>query len=240
MILVLILTKQLMETPDNGVKYDWPGWPIGENPHGEDFDLPGRKRMVLGSIMLLPLLRKYKREMGRVILEVGPFFNPLVTPKEFPHATIFYWENDHHVFRYLKNRYPEKTCPIFCDLNKIEGNSLLQLKLDTQQCCKRENLKKIAFDSVVISHVFNYIDYKMFLLVVKEFLKKDGLIFINNVVNYGLPAFFSERRPTSIGNTIRAVKETGYTILHKKICESSDAMHQKNKRLLIVARSTDK
>ncbi|MBI2426530.1 MAG: hypothetical protein HYV34_01660 [Candidatus Kerfeldbacteria bacterium] len=221
-------------------KYDWPGWPLESNPHGEDFDIAARKRMVLGSIMLLPYLRRYKKEMGKVILEVGPFFNPLVTPLEFPEVIIFYWENDHHVLRYLKNRYQEQVYPIFCDLNKIEGDSLMRLKLETQRYCQREHLKKIAFDSVVISHVFNYIDYKLFLLVMKEFLKKDGLLFINNVVDYGLPAFFSERRPTAVSETLKAVKGSGYKILHKKMFDSSDSKHQKNRRLVVVARSNER
>lgn len=221
-------------------KFDWPGWPIENNPHEEDFDLEARKRMLFGSIMLLPFLRRYHKEIGTVILEVGPFFNPLVTPEEFPNAKIFYWENDHHVLKYLKNTYHEKVYPIFCDLNKIEGNSLLKLKLETQRYFKRHNLKKIAFDAVVISHVFNYIDYKLFLMVLKEFLKRDGLIFVNNVIDYGLPVFFSERRPTSISETIKAVKETGYHILQKRIVETSDTKHQKNKRLVLVARSNEK
>lgn len=178
--------------------------------------------------------------MGGIILEVGPFFKPLVTPKDFPKAKIFYWENDHHVLKYIKNIYPKKNVyPIFCDLNRIEGNSLLKLKMETQRQFAELGLKKVSFDSVVISHLLNYIDYKLFLIVLKELVRKNGLIFVNNVVNYGLPAFFSEKRPKSIPETIRAVKETGYNILEKKIFESPDKKCQKNKRLILVAESNE-
>lgn len=219
-------------------KLNWPGWPLENNPYGDDFDLEARKRMVKGSKMLLPLIKKYKENLGNVILEIGPFFNPLITPKDFSKTKIFYWENDYNVIRYLKNIYQKKEIyPIFSDLNKIEGNSFLKLKLETQKNFKSFKTNKISFDSVIISHVFNYIDYRLFLMTLKEFIKKDGLIFINNVIDYGLPTFFSEKRPKSIQETIKILKETGYTTIEKQIIDSSNKKHQKNKRLIIVAKS---
>ena len=197
--------------------------------------------MLAGSQLLKPFLRKYKKDMGNMILEVGPFFRPLITLKDFPKAKIFFWENDYHVLKHFNNVYFGKNVyPVFCDLNKIEGNSLLKLKLDTKKEFTKIGLKKISFDSVVISHVFNYVDYRLFLIVLKKFIKKDGLIFINNVVDYGLPAFFSERRPKSIPETIKIVRETGYNIIEKKIFESIDKKHQKNKRLILIAKSSEK
>ena len=219
-------------------KLNWPGWPLENNPYGDDFDLEARKRMVKGSKMLLPLIKKYKENLGNVILEIGPFFNPLITPKDFSKKKIFYWENDYNVIRYLKNIYQKKEIyPIFSDLNKIEGNSFLKLKLESQKNFKSFKTNKISFDSVIISHVFNYIDYRLFLMTLKEFIKKDGLIFINNVIDYGLPTFFSEKRPKSIQETIKILKETGYTTIEKQIIDSSNKKHQKNKRLIIVAKS---
>ncbi len=218
--------------------YNWPGWPLEENPHGGDFDIEARKRMITGSQMLSPFLKKYRKNMGNIILEVGPFFNPLVTPEEFPNSQIFYWENDYHVLKYHNNKYKKDSVyPIFCDLNQIEGNSFLKLKLETQKAFKKLHLKKISFDSVVVSHVLNYIDYKLFLMVLKEFIKKDGLIFINNVVDYGLPAFFSDRRPKSIPEILKTIREIGYKIIEKETFDSPDKKHQKNKRLILVAKN---
>jgi hypothetical protein len=39
---------------------DWPGWPLDNNPYGDEFDLSARKRMLAGSQMLFPFLKKYK------------------------------------------------------------------------------------------------------------------------------------------------------------------------------------
>jgi hypothetical protein len=178
--------------------------------------------------------------MGNVILEIGPFFIPLLSPKEFPDTKIFFLENDYHVLRHIKNTFlKEEVYPIFCDLNKIDGNYLLKFKLELKKHFIKLNLKKTSFDSVIISQVFNYIDYKLFLMVLKEFIKKDALVFINNVVDYGLPKFFSEKRPKSILETIRIVKETGYDILEKKILESPNKKHQKNKRLILVVKNNE-
>lgn len=221
-------------------KLDWPGWPSKNNPFGGEFDLVARKRMISGSRQLLPLLRKYKREMGKIVLEVGPFFNPLVTPREFPRAKIFYWENDRHVLAHLKKIYNEKVFPIYCNLNAIEGTSLLKLKMETKKYFKKLGIDKISFDSVVASHVFNYIDYKLFLLILREFISPRGLIFINNVVDYGLPLFFSERRPKSIQETVRTIKDSGYSIVEKKILDSRNLKYQRNKRLLVAARRNEK
>jgi hypothetical protein len=218
---------------------NWPGWPLENNPFGEEFDLAARKRMLAGSNVLYPFFNRYKKDMGNYILEVGPFFSPLVTPKEFPKAKIFYWENDYHVLGYLNKIFGKKVQTIFCDLNKIEGNSLLKLKLETKKCFKEAHSSKISFDSVIISHVLNYVDYRLFLMVLKDFIKTDGLIFINNVTNYGLPVFFSDKRPRGIPETIRVVKETGYNVLEKKIFESPNKRYQKNKRLVLVARNND-
>ena len=223
---------------DNSKIFNWPGWPLDNNPFGEDFDLPARKRMLAGSQILFPFIKKQRKDIGNIILEIGPFFKPLITPKEFPKAKIFFWENDYHVLKYLKSIYSKKNVyPIFCDLDKMEKNSPLKPNLKTKKQFQKIGLKTISFDSVIVSHVFNYVDYKLFLTALKKFIKKDGLIFINNVVDYGLPAFFSERRPKSISETIKTVKKTGYDIIEKKIFESPDKKHPKNKRLILVAKS---
>jgi len=218
--------------------YDWPGWPLESNPFGEEFDLEARKRMVNGSQLLKPFIKKYESRLGKVVLEVGPFFNPLIIARELKNKTVFYWENDRHVLKWLGNNFNgHNSFPIYCDLNKIEGNSILKLKMETEKYFKKQKLNKVEFDSIISSHVFNYIDYKLFLMIIKDFLKKQGLLFINNVVDYGLSMFFSDKRPVSISATLKTLEETGYKILEKKIFESPDKKHQKNKRLIVVAQN---
>ncbi|MFH0905533.1 MAG: hypothetical protein V1826_02325 [bacterium] len=222
--------------PKTTSDYDWPGWPLNDNPYGSDFDLPARKRMIAGSRQLWPLIQKYKNRLGTNLLEVGPFFNPLITPKEFPKGRIFYWENDRHVLKWLPRQYPG-TAPIYCDLNKVEGISALRLKMETLKRFLKFKTKSIRFDAVVASHVLNYIDYRLFLLTLKGFIKPGGLLFINNVVNYGLPPFFSDKRPHSIVETLQTIRDAGYSILESRTIKSVHP-RQKNKRLLVVAQAT--
>ncbi|MFA6908501.1 MAG: hypothetical protein WC289_01310 [Patescibacteria group bacterium] len=218
-------------------QYNWPGWPLKQNPYGKQFDLQARKRMVEGSMKLLPALKKFRQSLGSVVLEVGPFFNPLITPERYPRKTIFYWENDYHVLNWLQHRRTRNVHAVFCDLNTIKGQSLLTLKNETQHHFKKSGSKKRRFDSVVVSHVLNYIDYKLFLIVLKEFLKHNGLLFLNNVQDYGLPAFFSEHRPHGIPETTTILRQTGYEILYQRIIPSSKKSIQKHPRLIIVAKN---
>jgi len=221
--------------------FDWPGWSLEANPFGENFDLAARKRMIKGSRILLPLIKKHSKKIGNPVLEVGPFFRPLVTPKLFPEKKIFYWENDRYVIEYLKKKYKEKHIfPIYCDLNKLEGASLLKLKVQTLIEMKMKGIKSEKFDSVVVSHVFNYIDYKLFLFIIKDFMKPKGLIFLNNVVDYGLPHYFSDKRPKSIPEILKSLKEAGFEIIEKRILDSPFPKHQKNKRLVLVAELKNK
>src|SRR3989344_5704089 len=193
-------------------------------------------------VKLFPnLLNSNKNFYGKTILEVGPFFNPLVTPRKFFNKNIFYWEYDKYAIDWLlKKNKGKKVFPIYCDdLNNLKEDSFLKLKIKTKKYFNKYGLKKVEFDYVIISQVFNYIDYKTFLINLKNFLKKDGLIFINNVVNYGYGAheFFSEKRPKSIPETLRTIKETEYEIIEKKVYESKNKKHQKNKRLIVVAKN---
>jgi len=49
----------------NNLKYNWPGWLLNKNPYGDEFDLEARKRMVEGSKLLLPFIRKYNKKIGK-------------------------------------------------------------------------------------------------------------------------------------------------------------------------------
>ncbi len=216
--------------------FDWPGWPLDNNPYGEQFDADARQRMFDGSNALVPFFKNYSSSMGSNILEVGPFFSPLITSEQYPEANIFYWENDHHVLKYLSKKYEyQSVYPIYCDFNRVQGDYILELRKETQRCFVDSNIKRPVFDSIIVSHVLNYSDYKLLFFLLKDFLRDGGLVFINNVVDYGLPEFFSEKRPESIEGTLDALDGFGYHILEQEILESPDAYHQKNKRLVLVA-----
>ena len=56
--------------------------------------------------------------LGNFILEVGPFFNPLISTKNFPEKKLCYWENDLYVLQWLLKINDERQVkPIYCDLN---------------------------------------------------------------------------------------------------------------------------
>lgn len=217
-------------------QFDWPGWRLNDNPFGEEFDFSARRRMVGGSLKLFPFLKKYEMSLGTYVLEIGPFFNPLVTPDLFKGKIIVYWENDKYVLKWLRDNEKKGVYPFYCDLNRIDGPSFLNLKLGTEKILRKHGAE-LQFDSVVVSHVLNYIDYKLFFIVLKDFLKKGGLLFVNNVVDYGLPVFFSSRRPMSNTEVVATLRELGYEIVEKEVFDSPYSEHQKNKRLVIVARN---
>ncbi len=199
--------------------YDWQGWRIADNPYGKEFDLKARQRMIEGSRMLLPLIKKHWELLGDVLLEAGPFFNPLLTVKDFPGKKIVYWDNDPHVLSYLSEKNKgEDISIVFCDLNKMPT-------------FPRHHM----FDAAVASHILNYIEYASFLEEINKLLNRGGLLFINNSIEYGLSPFFSAHRPKSNGELLRTLQRAGFEILEQEEIESPDRAHQPHNRFLIVA-----
>lgn len=221
--------------------YEWQGWSIDRNEHGDDFDEAARERMVKGSECLLysPFLEKYCDAMGENILEVGPFFNPLIVPERFPGKKIFFWENDPNVLRWLCKHHGASCYPIFCDLDDFRGERVTKLYAATRGQFRRSvgwggpDLGP-QFSSVVASHLLNYIDYHSLLFILKTFLQRGALVFINNVVDYGLPRYFSEGRPRSSAETVGILKELGFVIL-EQVTEPVETSYG-HERLLVVAR----
>ena len=216
-------------------EYDWPGWKLKDNPFGKEFDLEARKRMVEQSRKLLPLLEKWKGHLGDLVLEAGPFFHPLVNQKTFPGKTIVYWDNDMYVLNYLAEEQPG-TVIQFCDLNKV-GESRSRLQQELGKKFRQIEMNPII-SSVVISHLFNYIDYSSFLREIREFLVEEGLVFINHSVNYGLPPFFSPQRPRSNLELLMALEHYEFKILEKKELPSPNTAYQPQSRLLVVAQKS--
>lgn len=203
-----------------GTELDWPGWLIKENPYGEEFDVSARRRMLEGSRKLEPLLTKYRDQFGTNLLEVGPFFIPLLTHAKYSDAKITYWDNDEFAATWLSNNGAHA---VLIDIERISHLPVGE-----------------SFDSVVVSQTLNYVSYKPFLCALRYHLRSGGLVFINNVVDYGLPTLFSEGRPKSIKETLGAMSECGYEVIEHVVLPSEDLESQKEPRLLLVARNTSK
>jgi hypothetical protein len=204
-------------------KYNWPGWDLKDNPFGKDFNLAARKRMVAGGKLLYLLIKKYKARLGNKVLEVGPFFDPLISTKLFKYKKIYYLDNDPFVLSYLKKKYKKAyLIPYNIDLIGKRGKNKLNV-----------NGK---FDSIIISQVFNYINCELLLKILKRLLKRGGYIFINNVANYGIPALFSEKRPKSLEETIKTIKAEKFKIVERRVIKSKNRNVKKDDRLLLVVK----
>jgi hypothetical protein len=180
----------------------WPGWPLHVNAHGDEFDLAARLRMVEGGRLTLPTLTRYASTLGASVLEIGPFFNPLLVPLAVDprsllerDACVTYWENDPHAAAWLRQTLGAKVVDL--DLHSPGG-----------------------YTSVVASQVLNYVDHRKFLRLAAKLLSKGGLLFINNVVDYGLPELFSPDRPRSDEELSRALVASGFACLEKEQLES--------------------
>ena len=193
-------------TPD---QVDWPGWRLTDNPFGQEFDFEARKRMLLGNIQLQPYLEEIKTSDLKNVLEIGPFFNPLVTPERFPGYQILYWENDPYVIKYLEEKYGESVDIFSCDLSIFNENNIIDLWSDLSEVLKVEHPQ---FGHVIMSHILNYVDYKAVFIQLKHFLPKGAMIYINHVVDYGLPRFFNQKRPKSHKELIETLEKLGFSI----------------------------
>ena len=201
-------------------KYDWPGWALDQNTHGKEFDLDARMRMVQGSRLLLPLLEKYQTRMGGAVLEAGPFFEPLVIPNSG--RTVIYVDNDPHVVEYLMTKYPDAES-IYGDFNQ-----------DEERLSKEIAKGNINLDAVVASQLLNYVDYRHFFDFVKRVLGSEGLLFVNHSTDYGLPAYFSAKRPKSNEEVLKELRKKGFIILEQEEIQSTNREVQPNSRLLVV------
>jgi hypothetical protein len=189
--------------------------------------------MVQGGRVLLSFIERRAEQLGPRILEVGPFFHPLVTLERFPGMQIVYWENDRHVLRWLRQTMKPSQA-VYCNLRRIQSNSSSSPGRTPRG--GGQGRRRLLFDTIIASQVFNYMDYARFVRVLHGFLKEGGLLFVNNVVGYGLPSYFSPRRPRSAMETVRTLKDAGYEILEKHILDSPYPRYQRNKRLICIAR----
>lgn len=196
-------------------QYDWVGWSLENNPYDKDFDAEARERMIQGSQLLLPLIKKY--DLGNKLLEVGPFFIPLLTPASFPNNHITFMDNDPYVIKYLIDNYPQTT-------------------VISQDCNTLPEKFKQQYTTIVVSHVFNYINYQEFLNHIPSMLSDNGYFFLNNSPHYGLPNFFHPSRPENNDQTLKSIQAVGLKIIEYQLIPSLNKQYQPEERLLVVAK----
>jgi len=210
---------------------DWPGWELSENKFGDEFDRAARIRMIVGSRQLLPFLFKHISALTGSILEIGPFFNPLLTCSELNHklppdVNLTFLENDPHALQYLTDK-GRKVLDI--DLNGKDVK--LKFKEEFRRC-NFESAHK--FNAIVLSQVLNYVDVYAIFALLKPFLATKGLLFINNVIDYGIPQLFSRNRPSSNDQIVQNVVTNGY-VIYEEQCLAKIFEKEPDLRLIIVA-----
>ena len=202
---------------------------------------PGQMRaMAILSKPLQLLLRKYKNYLGETILEIGPFFHPLITPAKYHGKKIYYLDKEKHILDQFSKRGVPSDHLILHDLNKLGRIDYISLKNKIRKALSSSNSGAEKFDSIIISQVFNYIDYKKFLMRIRSFMTKGGLMFLNNVTDIGITSFYSAKRPRSAKATIETFKEIGYEIVEKKISNPVPSGYKgkgmRARQLILVAR----
>lgn len=214
---------------------EFKGWSLDSHSFDGEFDKAARERMIKGGRLLLKYIDEYKLRLGNYIVEIGPFFNPLLNRSHLmPQQRLTYWENDLHALRWLKETHLcKQVFPVGCDINEIG-----KIEFQFSSCpifVESEELKVYTgrYDSIIMSQIFNYIDYRTFIQQIRKFINPGGLLFINNVTDYGIPAFFSQKRPESRKEIIQTLKENDFKIIEKDLLPPPRPGD--DKRLLLVA-----
>jgi hypothetical protein len=216
------------------IDVDWPGWPLENNPYGADFDESARIRMIAGGRSLIPYLVRYKDVLGKHLLEIGPFFNPLLVCEDLEkvlskETVVTFLENDPHALRWLSHRCKANIFDI--DIKDIAFRDLLMSNIQLM-ALRTPGFKK-RFDVILISQVLNYVDYCSLLEYLYPILHDSGLLFINNVIDYGIPLLFSEKRPGSNRELRDTVLGYGFRVVEEDII-SSTFPEQVNDRLIMI------
>lgn len=212
----------------NELLHNWPGWSLKENPFGNEFDQAARERMIQGSRLLLPFILKYKEKLNNQVCEIGPFFNPLLNhpdiKKEFSDITeITFIENDKYAINYLEEN-------INCKIWEIDLNNISLFDNNSNNINFH---KEKFFDLIIVSQVLNYVDYNNLLEHIFTILKFNGLVLINNSIDYGLPSLFSNFRPRKNEDLVNgAIKANFNVIEHAILPKANDFEH--TERLIMV------
>jgi len=215
----------------NSDTYEWDGWPLARSYDGH-FDRAARRRMVAGQAPLAARLAEHASRLRGELLEIGPFFTPLATPARFPDCRIIYWENDPYAVTWLRRTHGTygKADVVTLDLLDAEAPGFLTTTREHLASHDAELL-----DVAIISQVLNYVDYRALLRVVASAMRSGGLVAVNNVVNYGLPLFFADRRPQSVEETIATIEATGFDVVCCDVIPAQWDVQAGEPRLVILA-----
>jgi len=214
---------------------EWPGWPLSENKYGHEFDEPARLRMIAGGKVLIRYIKKHLPLMTGPVLEVGPFFNPLLLDEEvrgaFESEDQFYFlENDEFAVDWINNRTGSGKV-LDLDMNHSSFDKAFYEAVFTN-----EARVKPFFNSILISQVLNYVNYEKILSIFYPVLRSKGMLFINNVINFGIPQLFSDKRPRSNNEIVETALKIGYAIDTFELVPKQFEKEPEDRLILLLSR----
>jgi hypothetical protein len=163
--------------------------------------------MEAGARRLLPYIEAHG--LGRAVLELGPNRHPLVTPDMFD-GRIVYVELSDPCVQFLRDKFGDAVAVVKFNLHRAwdAGDNVLATHLAAAR--DRDQKAPVSFDSLIVSQVVNYVDFRMLLQACVTLLAVDGLLFFNNVMNHGGPSLFHPRRPQTMEEFLEGAAEIGF------------------------------
>lgn len=212
---------------------EWPGWPLSDNPFGDEFDAAARVRMIANGRRLAPYIVEHKARLGPSWLEIGPFFNPLSLLPELKllHGvgdSLIFLENDPYAVAWLREKHDATVLA-------LNMNDEAFFEAFESAVFERTGASFPTFDVLLISQVLNYVDFRKLLSQLSPCAKRGALVFINNAPDYGIPQLFSPRRPENNEAIVDAVSSAGFSIVEKEYVPNLDRRGDVD-RLILVAR----
>jgi len=215
---------------------EWPGWSLENNKYGDEFDADARVRMIETGRKLIPYLLDLNGidNLNMKYLEIGPFFTPLLFSEELidllPNKkSRNFIDNDPNVINYIKNQFD-------CNILDLDINSKTFSKDLKKKIVNQMGVSDFLFDNIIISQILNYIDYKLLLQDMYIYLSKSGHVFINNVVDYGIPKLFSVKRPKSNQEIINTAVALGYKVKLKEELSKTFNKEPHDRLILILTK----
>lgn len=215
---------------------EWPGWPLSNNPFGDEFDAAARVRMIANGRRLAPYILGHKARLGPSWLEIGPFFNPLsllpeLGPLHGAGDSLMFLENDPHAVAWLREKHQATVLA-------LNMNDAAFFEAFKSAVFERTGSPFPTFDVLLISQVLNYVDFRKLLSQLYPCSKPGALVFINDAPDYGIPQLFSASRPANNDEIVAAVSSAGFSIVEKAYVPNLDRRGNVE-RLIVVARKSN-
>jgi hypothetical protein len=156
---------------------------------------------------LLPYMNAHG--LGHTVLELGPNRHPLITPDRFDGRIVYVELNDPCV-QFLRDKFGDSVTVVKFNLHRAwdAGDNLLETSLAGS--LDRDQNTPVSFDSLIMSQIVNYVDFRALLQACVELLAVGGLLFFNNIMNEGGASLFHPRRPKTMEEFLECAVAIGF------------------------------